>query len=899
MTLADRLRGLETARELAEPDGLDAELRPYQRRGLAWLAEMARSASAGAWPTTWASARRSSSSPCTCTGTRPTRTGPTLVVCPASVLGNWEREAARFAPGAPGAPLPRRRTAHLDDRRGRRGRARHLRRGPPRPAELWPTVEWGLVVADEAQHVKNPLARTARELRADPGRGAASPSPARRSRTGWSSCGRSSTGRRPACSGRSRRFRRSVAGADRARRHDPRRDRAPRPTRAAVPAAPRASPTPTSRPTCRPRPRPTIVVQLTAEQATLYGRSSRERWPRSRTRRAWPAAAWCSSCSPRSSRSATTPPSTSGRRGPLAGRSGKLDAFDEMLGAIVDEGDAVLVFTQYVAMGRLLERHLAARGIAVAFLHGGVHGRRPRGDGRRASRPARSPVFLLSLKAGGTGLNLTARHPRRPLRPLVEPRGRGPGHRPGLAHRPGPARAGAPARLAGARSRTASPRCSRPSGSWPTPWSAPARAGSPSCPTTTSPALVALVRRRRLTHPWLAAFGDHLVGPGVGRRARAPGPPRPEPPAPRPHVRPPRPGRRRSPSTRARSRRRRPGQPRRRRTGCASRCGRFTDAEWDAVARRHRRPGRARRRPARRRARPPGSLDDVARRPASTCCPGRARSGRAARAPTGPIRASTPPPSATSWPTCSTTTRSPCSCARPQPRRRARGLAAAPCECEWWTKCRATARASKRLGRGPAPSRPARSPSTAGELWSLAALPPLAKVGRPRAAAARSARRQRHQRPRADRPRDRRGPACLELTTGSGNGGLALDAEHDLARRAASLLGTPEIRHARDPSGRHATTPRQAGAGMARRRRRGRGHARGVVGSRRRSARRRPRRAAGHRSASPVSDEPRDRRMDPTPARSQRPLVPVRQARSRVGARRSRRIPTPRSCSRP
>ena len=52
--------------------------------------------------------------------------------------------------------------------------------------------------------------------------------------------------------------------------------------------------------------------------------------------------------------------------------------------------------------------------------------------------PTARRVFVLSLKAGGTGLNLTARQPRHPLRPLVEPRGRGSGHRPRLPHRPDP-----------------------------------------------------------------------------------------------------------------------------------------------------------------------------------------------------------------------------------------------------------------------------------------------------------------------------------------------------------------------------------------------------------------------------------------------------------------------------
>ena len=56
-----------------------------------------------------------------------------------------------------------------------------------------------------------------------------------------------------------------------------------------------------------------------------------------------------------------------------------------------------------------------------------------------ASRPASVPIFLISLKAGGVGLNLTAADTVDPLRPVVEPGGRKPGHRPRPPHRPGQA----------------------------------------------------------------------------------------------------------------------------------------------------------------------------------------------------------------------------------------------------------------------------------------------------------------------------------------------------------------------------------------------------------------------------------------------------------------------------
>ena len=56
----------------------------------------------------------------------------------------------------------------------------------------------------------------------------------------------------------------------------------------------------------------------------------------------------------------------------LTGRSEKLDLVDELLGTVLAEDGAALVFTQYVAMGRLLEAHLAKAGVPHQFLHGGT-----------------------------------------------------------------------------------------------------------------------------------------------------------------------------------------------------------------------------------------------------------------------------------------------------------------------------------------------------------------------------------------------------------------------------------------------------------------------------------------------------------------------------------------------
>jgi SNF2 family DNA or RNA helicase len=90
----------------------------------------------------------------------------------------------------------------------------------------------------------------------------------------------------------------------------------------------------------------------------------------------------------------------------LPGRSGKLELLDELVDTIVAEDGAVLVFTQYVAMARLLDKHLTGRGVGTQLLHGGTPVAR-REEMVQRFQDGDVPVFLLSLKAAGTGLNLT------------------------------------------------------------------------------------------------------------------------------------------------------------------------------------------------------------------------------------------------------------------------------------------------------------------------------------------------------------------------------------------------------------------------------------------------------------------------------------------------------------
>jgi SNF2 family DNA or RNA helicase len=93
----------------------------------------------------------------------------------------------------------------------------------------------------------------------------------------------------------------------------------------------------------------------------------------------------------------------------IPGRSGKLQRLTEMLEEILQVGEKTLIFTQFAQMGDLLKQHLQetfAR--EVAFLHGGVSKvKREHLVDRFQSEEGGPPIFILSLKAGGVGLNLT------------------------------------------------------------------------------------------------------------------------------------------------------------------------------------------------------------------------------------------------------------------------------------------------------------------------------------------------------------------------------------------------------------------------------------------------------------------------------------------------------------
>lgn len=128
-------------------------------------------------------------------------------------------------------------------------------------------------------------------------------------------------------------------------------------------------------------------------------------------------------------------------KGPLDRRSGKCERLVEMLEEVLDEGDAALVFTQYREMGLLLERLLCERlRTDLLFMHGATPAKKRDEQIDRFQDPdSPTRIFILSLKTGGFGLNLTRAnhvfHFDRWWNPAVEEQATSRAHRIGQSRR--------------------------------------------------------------------------------------------------------------------------------------------------------------------------------------------------------------------------------------------------------------------------------------------------------------------------------------------------------------------------------------------------------------------------------------------------------------------------------
>ncbi|WP_405758509.1 DEAD/DEAH box helicase [Streptomyces sp. NBC_01420] len=388
----------------APPPGLHATLRDYQLRGLAWLDRMTSLGLGGCLADDMGLGKTITLIALHLHRDHP---APTLVICPASLLGNWHREINRFAPGV---PVRRFHGAGRTLAGADRGFVLTTYGTMRSSAAELAAHRWGLVVADEAQHVKNPHSSTAKALRTIP-------SPARVALTGtpvennlselWALLDWTT----PGLLGPLKTFRARHAriventGTAAGLGNDEAVERLSRLVRPFL--LRRKKSDPGIAPELPPKTETDHPVFLTREQATLYEATVRETMAYIEASegiaRRGLIMKLLASLKQICNHPAQYLKEDAAR---LTGRSGKLALLDELLDTILAEDGSVLVFTQYVTMARLLSAHLAARAIPSQLLHGGT----PVAERERMVDRFQSgevPVFLLSLKAAGTGLNLT------------------------------------------------------------------------------------------------------------------------------------------------------------------------------------------------------------------------------------------------------------------------------------------------------------------------------------------------------------------------------------------------------------------------------------------------------------------------------------------------------------
>ena len=404
----ERIQGKARYETLPAPKAFGGRLRPYQVRGFSWLAFLRQyglgaclADDMGLGKTIQALALILSDHEA---GVR----RPVLIACPLSVVSNWKKEAERFTPGL--SVL----VHHGVDRKKAAAFKRSVAKHAvvvtsyallARDFKTLREIHWGGVILDEAQNVKNPRtlqSSAARALRADY-RIALTGTPVE-NHVGdlWSIM----EFLNPGFLGSQAEFRKlfllPIEAGD--------TGAAERLSRLTRPFVLRRLKTDKS--IIRDLPdklEMKVFCNLTKEQASLYAAVGREAEAAIEGAEGIQRRGLILAALTKLKQICNHPAHFLGDGSKLQGRSGKLARLCEMLEEVFESGERALVFTQYAEMGFLLQRHIAKTfGREALFLHGGV----PRAQRdlmvERFQAEGDGPgVFVLSLKAGGTGLNLT------------------------------------------------------------------------------------------------------------------------------------------------------------------------------------------------------------------------------------------------------------------------------------------------------------------------------------------------------------------------------------------------------------------------------------------------------------------------------------------------------------
>jgi len=408
--LLQQLSGGEPLTQLSQPRDLNGRLRPYQERGFSWLAFLRRWSLGACLADDMGLGKTIQAIALFLHDLEEGRTdGQILVICPTSVVGNWAREIARFAPSLQVV------VHHGSDRaQGEEFavQAQHthvvistyaLAR---RDEETLRGVEWTGIVLDEAQNIKNPATKQTqaiRRLKAGYKVALTGTPVENRLMELWSIM----QFLNPGYLGSQKAFRTHFARPIE-RYQDP--DAAAQLRKLVRPFVLR-----------RVKTDPNIVQDLpeklelkvyctlTPEQATLYQAVVADAMDRVQEAEGMRRRGLVLSMLLRLKQICNHPAQFLGDSSSLPGRSGKLARLGEMLEEVLAVGERALVFTQFAEMGALLQAYLQDLfGGEVLFLYGGTPAKqRDRMIARFQEEQHGPSIFVLSLKAGGLGLNLT------------------------------------------------------------------------------------------------------------------------------------------------------------------------------------------------------------------------------------------------------------------------------------------------------------------------------------------------------------------------------------------------------------------------------------------------------------------------------------------------------------
>jgi SNF2 family DNA or RNA helicase len=391
------------------PPEFGAQLRPYQQRGVSWLAFLAELGLGACLADDMGLGKTVQLLALEAHERARENRGPTLLVCPMSLVGTWQREAARFAPDLRVLAHHGPARQHGNDLLAATAEADLVvttYATAARDGDDLAQVGWRRLVLDEAQAVKNSRATHARAVRRFTAehRVALTGTPVEnRLSELWSIMDVLNPG---------------LLGSADSFRH-----------RYAIPVERHGSTEAASqlRRVTRPyllrrvKTDPTIIddlpdkieitqhYRLTREQASLYRTVVDDMLEKIEDSEGIERRGNVLAAMAKLKQVCNHPAQLLHDGSPVGRRSGKILRLEEILAEIFDEGDRVLCFTQFTEFGHLLVPHLSARfDTDVAFLHGGTPKKRRDEMVTRFQAGDGPPIMLLSLKAGGTGLTLTA-----------------------------------------------------------------------------------------------------------------------------------------------------------------------------------------------------------------------------------------------------------------------------------------------------------------------------------------------------------------------------------------------------------------------------------------------------------------------------------------------------------